>query len=143
MDFHDVPRFLGKSGMDLMYPPKLCAALRAGAAAKPVPAQPKPRLRATSRAPLDHLEHVLDDDDQVLRSGLAPRPKCFGSGTQAGANVRLPRVCSELRHGLVIRCNQGFWEGFLGSSWGFSGRLDVCRVVRKCSGPFRDVRAPW
>ena len=27
MDFHDFPRFLGKSWMDLMYPPKLCASL--------------------------------------------------------------------------------------------------------------------
>ena len=27
MDFHDFPRFLGKSGMDLMHPPKLCAIL--------------------------------------------------------------------------------------------------------------------
>ena len=27
MDFHDFPRFLGKSGMDLMHPPKLCAGL--------------------------------------------------------------------------------------------------------------------
>ena len=27
MDFHDFPMFLGKSGMDLMHPPKLCAAL--------------------------------------------------------------------------------------------------------------------
>ena len=27
MDFHDFPTFLGKSGMDLMHPPKLCASL--------------------------------------------------------------------------------------------------------------------
>ena len=27
MNFHDFPRFLGKSGMDLMHPPKLCASL--------------------------------------------------------------------------------------------------------------------
>ena len=27
MDFHDFPRFLGKSGMDLMHPLKLCASL--------------------------------------------------------------------------------------------------------------------
>ena len=30
MDFHDFPRFPGKSGMDLMYPPKLCAGLADG-----------------------------------------------------------------------------------------------------------------
>ena len=50
MDFHNFPKFLGKSGMDLIHPPKFCAGLVHGTAPEPPPAR-GPRYNADEDAP--------------------------------------------------------------------------------------------
>ena len=81
MDFHDFPRFLGKSGADLIQPPKICASL----------------VQSTLRSARRGADSSLLGGPRVHEparglSGLVPQPLFLGQSPASPDGSRPPKV---------------------------------------------------